>query len=118
MSIAIKRAYESPAPADGHRVLVDRLWPRGVSREQLEIEEWLREIAPSDRLRKALHAGDMGWGEFRRAYLSELSDHRGEVEHLVPVARHGRLTLVYGARDPAHNNAVVLKQYLKMLGAD
>ena len=118
MAIAIKRAYDSPAAADGHRVLVDRLWPRGVSREQLAIGEWLREAAPSDHLRRAFHAGDMGWGEFRRAYLSELSDRREQLEHLVPLARRGRLTLVYAARDPERNNAVVLQQYLNMLGAD
>ncbi|RRQ21847.1 DUF488 domain-containing protein [Thiohalobacter thiocyanaticus] len=118
MSVAVKRAYDPPAAGDGYRVLVDRLWPRGLSREQLQIDEWLRETAPSEELRRGLHGGELGWGEFRRAYLAELKAHRDALRRLAAAARQDRLTLVFGARDAAHNNAVVLMQYLKMLGAD
>lgn len=118
MSIEVKRAYEPPAAGDGYRVLVDRLWPRGLSREQLQIDEWLREAAPSDELRRARHGGELGWGEFRRAYLAELKTQRDALRRLAAAARQERLTLVFAARDAVHNNAVVLRQYLKMLGAE
>ncbi|MAT66603.1 MAG: hypothetical protein CMN57_13300 [Gammaproteobacteria bacterium] len=117
MSIAVKRAYDPPAAGDGYRVLVDRLWPRGLSREQLQIDEWFREAAPSDELRRAFHDGELGWGEFRRAYLAELKTQRDALRRLASVAGQGRLTLVFGARDEKRNNAVVLMQYLKLLGA-
>lgn len=117
MPIAIKRAYESPDAGDGYRVLVDRLWPRGLSRERLRIDEWPREVAPSDALRKAYHSGAMDWAAFRAAYLSELKGHRDALRRLARFASEGRATLVYSATDDKRNNAVVLRQYLSMLAA-
>lgn len=116
MSITLKSAYEKPASHDGHRILVDRLWPRGVSKEVLAVEAWMKEIAPSDELRKAFHAGELTWGEFRKRYLAELKDHRDELRRLAELSEHDQLTLVFGAHDKTHNNAVVVLQYLKMLG--
>ena len=116
MSIAVKRAYEPPMPEDGYRILVDRLWPRGVSRDKIGIDEWLKDAAPSDSLRKSFHDGSMTWSEFRKRYLSELKGQRDALRRLADLSREGRLTLVFGAHDEAHNNAVVLMQYLKMLG--
>lgn len=118
MSVFLKRAYEPAHPGDGYRVLVDRLWPRGRSKAELQINEWRKELAPSDSLRKAFHSGDLDWGEFRKAYLGELKPHREELRRLVQVAKRGKLTLVFAAHDETRNNAVVVKQYLKMLGAD
>lgn len=115
MSIALKRAYDQPASEDGYRVLVDKLWPRGVSKEELELDEWRKEVAPSDELRKAFHSDELSWDEFRKDYLSELKDHREELKPLAERAQKEKLTLVFSASDPEHNNAVVLKQYLKML---
>lgn len=115
--IAIKRAYESPSPADGHRILVDRLWPRGLARAALDIDEWLKDAAPSARLRKSFHGREIGWGEFRTRYLAELKLQRDALRRLTHMARQEKLTLVYGAQDEAHNNAVVLRQYLNMLGS-
>ncbi|MDY7116904.1 DUF488 family protein [Halomonas sp. SSL-5] len=115
MSLALKRAFEAPAPEDGHRVLVDRLWPRGVAKADARIDDWPKEVAPSDSLRKAFHAGECEWGEFRRRYLRELKAHR---ERLRPLARRAfehRVTLVFAAKDEHHNNAVVLADYLAML---
>ncbi|TDX99374.1 DUF488 domain-containing protein [Thiohalophilus thiocyanatoxydans] len=116
MPVFLKRAYEAPHPGDGYRVLVDRLWPRGRSKADLQIDEWLKDLAPSDSLRKAFHAGELSWGEFRNAYLGELKLHREKLRRLVQIARGGGLTLVFAAQDERHNNAVVVKQYLKMLG--
>jgi len=118
MSVFLKRAYEPPQRGDGYRVLVDRLWPRGRSKAELQIDEWLKDLAPSDSLRRAFHGGELSWGEFRKAYLGELKPHREALRRLVQIARHGRLTLVFAVQDETHNNAVVVKQYLKMLGAD
>lgn len=118
MTIALKRAYDEPSKQDGHRVLVDRLWPRGVSKKDMEIDNWLKKVAPSDSLRKSFHNGDLAWNEFRNAYLSELKDYREDLRRLVDISQQGKLTLVFGASDKEHNNAVVLMQYLKMLGAN
>ncbi len=115
MSIALKRAYDEPESGDGYRVLVDKLWPRGVSKEQLEVDEWLKEVAPSDELRKAFHADQLSWDEFRKDYLAELKDHREELKPLAERAQKQKVTLVFSASDTEHNNAVVVQQYLKML---
>lgn len=115
MSIALKRAYDGPESGDGYRVLVDKLWPRGVSKEQLELDDWLKEVAPSDELRKAFHADELSWDEFRKDYLSELKDHREELKPLAERAQKQNVTLVFSASDTEHNNAVVVQQYLKML---
>ena len=117
MSIHLKRVYEKASSGDGYRVLVDRLWPRGVSRDAAQLDEWLKQVAPSDGLREAFHRHEAGWGEFRRQYLSELKTHRDELRALARLARHKPVTLLFSASDPAHNNAVVLRQYLNMLDA-
>lgn len=116
MPIALKRAYEKPASTDGYRVLVDRLWPRGIARDQAEIDEWIKEAAPSDSLRRSFHKGEIEWDDFRRSYLAELKRHRDRLRPLAGRARRGRVTLVFSAKNEERNNAVVLKQYLKMLG--
>lgn len=115
MPIALKRAYEEPSPEDGYRVLVDGLWPRGISKDDAALDEWMKTVAPSGDLRKRFHAGALGWNAFRRRYLSELKAHRSELRELAGRAKHDRVTLVFGAKDEARNNAVVVKQYLKML---
>jgi len=116
MSIKIKRAYDSPSSDDGYRVLVDRLWPRGISKADAELDDWLKSIAPSDELRKWFHKDPSRWGEFRRKYLSELKEHREVIRPLAQRADRERVTLVYSANDKEHNNAVVLRQYMEMLG--
>ena len=115
MSLALKRAFAAPAPEDGHRVLVDRLWPRGVAKADARIDDWPKEVAPGDALRQAFHAGKLGWGEFRRRYLAELKAHRETLRPLAERAARERVTLVFAAKDEQHNNAVVLAQYLAML---
>jgi uncharacterized protein YeaO (DUF488 family) len=117
MSVKVKRAYDRPSSDDGYRVLVDRLWPRGISKADAKLDDWLKSIAPSDELRKWFHRDRSRWGEFRMRYLSELKDHREVLRPLAKKAEKGRVTLVYSANDEEHNNAVVLKQYLKMLDA-
>lgn len=113
--ITIKRAYDPPSRADGTRVLVDRLWPRGISKQQLQVNKWMRELGPSNDLRKFFGHDPARWDDFRKRYLRELkrSETTGLLEELIEVARNGRLTLVYGARDEDHNQAVVLKELLE-----
>lgn len=118
MAIALKRAYDEPRADDGHRVLVDRIWPRGLSKDDARLDDWLKEVAPSDALRRWFGHDPSRWAEFRRRYLAELKAHRETLRDLARRARGERVTLVFAAKDEAHNNAVVLKQYLKMLGAD
>lgn len=117
MSVTLKNAYEKATSSDGYRILVDRLWPRGRSKDEASIDEWLKEVAPSDGLRKSFHDGALDWGAFRKAYLAELKGHREELRRLVQLAAQKEVTLVFSAHDQEHNNAVVLGQYLKMLGA-
>ncbi|MFA5700391.1 MAG: DUF488 domain-containing protein [Desulfuromonas sp.] len=112
MQIQTKRAYESPAPEDGYRVLVDRLWPRGVSKQKLALDEWNKEIAPSTELRKWFDHDPQKWEQFRERYLAELKESQLGKELLKGV-KQKRLTLVYGARDTEHNQALVLKEYLE-----
>lgn len=116
MSIQLKRAFDKPQPTDGHRVLVDRLWPRGVSKEALKLDQWLKDIAPSHELRQAFHQGELSWGEFRRVYLASLKAHRDSLRELARHSRQEPVTLIYSAKDSARNNARVVAQYLKMLG--
>jgi uncharacterized protein YeaO (DUF488 family) len=117
VAIVLKRAYEAPTAEDGYRVLVDRLWPRGISKAQARIDEWIREAAPSDELRKQFHHELARWSEFRRRYLAELKTHREALRPLARRAAGERVTLVFAGKDEERNNAVVLRQYLKMLGA-
>ena len=115
MPIALKRAYEKPALADGARVLVDRLWPRGVTKDAARIDVWLRDIAPSDQLRRWFHARPAQWRQFRNRYLEELAepDAARALTELYSLARRRRLlTLVYASKNLEHNNAMVLKELL------
>ena len=108
--IKLKRAYEQPDPGDGRRILVDRLWPRGVKKADAAIDFWLRDIAPSAELRRWFGHRPERWPEFRRRYLAELQERPELIEEIRKAARGGPVTLVYGARDEAHNDAVVLKE--------
>ena len=107
----LKRVYEAPAAADGMRVLVDRLWPRGLSREKAQVDLWLKEVAPSDALRHEFHDHQDRFDAFRKAYAAELRGNPA-LEELRKLARKRRVTLLYGFRDPQHNQAVVLKELL------
>ncbi|MFC3569878.1 DUF488 domain-containing protein [Paracoccus sp. TOH] len=111
-AISIRRAYDPAAPDEGHRVLVDRLWPRGLSREALGADLWLREIAPSDDLRHWFGHDPAKWDEFRRRYAAELDANPDPVRALRQLARKGPVTLLYAAHDQQHNNAVALRDYL------
>jgi uncharacterized protein YeaO (DUF488 family) len=110
--IRLKRAYEKPAAGDGTRVLVDRLWPRGIKKEVAAIDLWLKEIAPSTELRKWFDHDPERWDEFRRRYGRELREHPEQLGELRKIARNGPLTLVYAAHDELHNDAVVVRQVL------
>jgi uncharacterized protein YeaO (DUF488 family) len=110
----IKRVYEPPDAADGFRVLVDRLWPRGLSRERAKIDLWLKEVAPSDSLRRRFHGDPSAWGDFKTAYYAELEQAPAQpaVLELLDRLRHGPVTLLFAARDESRNNAVALKEWL------
>lgn len=115
--IRLKRAYERHAPGDGTRVLVDRLWPRGLGKAQLAVDFWLKELAPSDALRRWYGHDTARWASFKDRYRAEL-EQRGELLRLLDeLRRRASLTLVYGARDAARNNAVVLREVLEELRA-
>jgi len=111
MGISLKRAYEPPAETDGMRVLVDRLWPRGVTKSRARIELWLKDLAPSTALRKWFGHDPGKWPEFRKRYRAELKGNPALAE-LREQSRQRDITLVYAARDELHNDAVVLKQVL------
>ncbi|TSE07036.1 DUF488 domain-containing protein [Mesorhizobium intechi] len=111
--LMVKRIYEPPAADDGQRVLVDRIWPRGVSKEHAALALWLKEIAPSDELRKWFGHEPARWVEFQKRYRVELDRNEEAVTRLRDLLRHGRATLLYGAHDEAHNNAVALAGYLR-----
>ncbi|TGP22818.1 MULTISPECIES: DUF488 domain-containing protein [unclassified Mesorhizobium] len=111
--IAVKRVYEAPAKADGQRVLVDRIWPRGVAKEDAALALWLKDIAPTDELRKWFGHEPERWPEFRKRYWAELDANKEAVAELRDVLREGKVTLLYGAHDEAHNNAVALAGYLR-----
>ena len=114
--IAVKRIYEAPDKADGQRVLVDRIWPRGVSKEHAALALWLKEIAPSDELRKWFGHEPARWAEFRERYRVELDGNDEAVAQLRGLLGEGKVTLLYGAHDEAHNNAVALAGYLRGRG--
>jgi uncharacterized protein YeaO (DUF488 family) len=113
MDIRLKRAYEPAAPADGYRVLIDRLWPRGVSRQQARLDGWEKELAPSTELRQWFGHEPGRFEEFRRRYVEELRGERPQIAALRRRAREGTLTLVYSAHDTEHNDAVVLAEVLR-----
>lgn len=111
--IKVKRAYEEPAAEDGRRFLVDRLWPRGVKKEALQMEGWFREVAPSDALRRWFDHDPERWQELKRRYAEELDAKPDAWRPLLEAARQGDVTLVYAARDEEHNNAMALRAYLQ-----
>ena len=111
--IRIKRVYADAAPDDGARILVDRLWPRGVAKDKAELTLWLKEAAPSSALRSWFGHDPKRWEEFRRRYRAELDGNPEPIAQLAEFARHGAVTLLYGAKDEAHNQAVVLAEYLR-----
>src|SRR4051794_32254792 len=113
MDMRLKRAYEPAASADGYRVLIDRLWPRGVSRKQAKLNAWERELAPSTELRQWFGHQPNRFEEFRRRYIEELRPQRRLLAELRRRARNGTLTLVYAAHDSEHNDAVVLATVLR-----
>jgi len=113
MEIRLKRAYDDPAEDDGYRVLIDRLWPRGVSRERARLDEWAKELAPSAELRRWFGHEPARFAEFRARYEVELGEQEAKLDELRGRARQGTLTLVYGARDTEHNDAVVLADVLR-----
>ena len=111
-NLKLKRAYEPAAREDGTRVLVDRLWPRGVRKADAALDAWEKELAPSTALRQWFGHDPARWPEFRKRYRAEIRSHPEQVERLRGIARHGPLTLVYSAHDEQHNDAVVLREYL------
>ena len=116
MPVAVKRVYEAPSQKDGERILVDRLWPRGLTKSRAALDEWLRDLAPSDELRRWYHARPDQWSNFRKRYLKELS-HREAQESLyqlyILARKRKRLTLLFASKNETHNNAVVLKELLE-----
>jgi len=115
MAVVLKRAYENPSPHDGYRVLVDGLWPRGVTKENLKVDEWMRLLAPSPPLRKWYGHKPEKWEEFRKRYGSELgrSPRKELLEDLIRRARRVKMTLVFGARDAEHCNATVIAELIR-----
>ncbi len=111
--IMLKRAYDSASRADGTRFLVERLWPRGITKAKLHIEAWLKEVAPSTGLRKWFSHDPEKWDEFRKRYCRELNSHPETWQPIASAARRGRVTLVYSSHDTEHNNAVALRDYLE-----
>lgn len=112
MNVKIKRVYAPGEVSDGKRVLIDRLWPRGLSKEKAAVDVWLKEIAPSTELRKWFGHDTAKWSEFQKRYRAELDKNTEAVTSLRQIVEKGKTTLVYGAHDEEHNNAVVIQKYL------
>jgi uncharacterized protein YeaO (DUF488 family) len=117
MSVRVRRIYESPVPGDGYRVLIDRVWPRGIRKEAARLDEWCRELAVSTDLRRWFGHDPTKWAEFQARYRAELQqpERRAALHALADRARHETVILLYGARDEQHNNAVVLAAVLNEL---
>lgn len=113
----LKRVYEAPARSDGTRVLVERLWPRGIRKENLPLKEWLKEAGPSDALRKWFSHDPAKWDRFRERYFRELDARPEAWSPITEAAKYGEVTLLFSSRDEEHNNAVALKEYLERHGA-
>lgn len=114
MPLLIKRVYEAPAKGDGKRILVDRLWPRGLSKQRAKVDVWMKDLAPSTELRNWFGHDPAKWTEFQKRYRHELAKQKERVAELKREARAGTVTLVYGAHDQEHNNAAALVKILKM----
>lgn len=112
MNIKIKRVYENPDKTDGFRILVDRLWPRGLTKEKASVDLWLKEIAPSTELRKWFNHEPEKWKEFIKKYLVELKENKEPVSLLKEWVKKGPVTLIYGARDQEHNEALIIKIFI------
>jgi uncharacterized protein YeaO (DUF488 family) len=110
--IRIKRIYRAARVSDGRRILVDRLWPRGIARDRARLSEWCKDIAPSDALRRQFHADPEAWEDFRARYLAELDRHDDILRQIADYAREGVVTLLYAAKDETRNNAAVLRDHL------
>jgi len=110
--VRVRRVYEPPQDDDGARVLIDRLWPRGLKRESLHLAEWIRDLAPSDALRNWFKHDPKKWDEFRRRYFAELDSKPHVWKRLLEIADRGTVTLLYSAKDTEHNNAIALREYL------
>jgi uncharacterized protein YeaO (DUF488 family) len=111
-NVKLKRVYERPAPGDGTRILIDRLWPRGVKKVDAALDQWAKDISPSTRLRKWFGHDPARWGEFCSRYTKEIRQHPEQLNQLRALARTGAITLVYSAHDEIHNDAVVLRDLL------
>lgn len=112
MQVKIKRVYAQPDKSDGTRILVDRLWPRGLTKEKAQVDLWLKEVAPSTELRKWFSHDPEKWTEFQARYKAELKDHREQIEFLKKEGAKGTVTLLYGTKDEQLNEAIVLQQIL------
>lgn len=115
MSVQLKRCYDAAEKNDGYRVLVDKMWPRGVSKDDLNADDWLKDIAPSDSLRNDFHDNRIDWKAFHNRYMTELSDHKDTLKTLATKSKKQTVTLLYSSKDEKHNNALVLAEYLKKL---
>ena len=111
-NVKLKRAYEPPAADDGTRILIDRLWPRGITKERAAIDQWMKDISPSTELRKWFGHDPARWDEFRRRYALEVRQNADLIDQLRSFARQGAITLVYSARDEKHNDAVELRELI------
>jgi uncharacterized protein YeaO (DUF488 family) len=111
--LKLKRVYENSERSDGARFLVERLWPRGMKKAQLKLDAWLKDVAPSDSLRRWFGHDPLKWNEFQKKYRAELSDNPDAWKPILEAAKRGRVTLLYSSRDIEHNNALVLKSFLE-----
>ena len=111
--LKIKRVYDPPASDDGKRILIDRLWPRGLKKEDARIDEWMKELAPSSELRKWFNHDPEKWGEFKRGFFKELQGKKAMVDLIGNLARKGTVSLLFGSKEERFNNAVALKEYME-----
>ena len=111
--IKTKRVYNEPSSGDGKRILIDRLWPRGLKKEDARIDEWIKEIAPSNELRKWFNHDPNKWGEFKKRFFTELLGKQEMVEGIISMARKGTVSLLFGSKEEHFNNAVALKEYVE-----
>lgn len=117
LTIKTKRAYDAPARSDGCRILVDRIWPRGVSKNDAALEAWVKDVSPSTALRKWFGHDPSKWTSFKKKYFSELKENQDAIELVLSACSGSTLTLVFGAKDAEHNNAIALKEYIEQHGA-